>query len=238
MRRYRRVLLVSDTHFSLRDSAESQEELASFVRKQIKACDALFLLGDIFDFYHEYNHVIPKAFFSMYVLFRDLKDMGKDVHYWTGNHDFWHGDFLKSVGVVVHRKEKMFNLGGVNYLFAHGDDTGRFNPVNLIIKNDINRFLFRHIHPDIGFEIARVVSRLSRISSSRKKPRIKKYIEFARSRFRAGADVVVIGHIHEQYTFKLGEKLFIVLGDWMIHRYYGLIEDGRISLRRWNQLPE
>ncbi|HDI83779.1 MAG TPA: UDP-2,3-diacylglucosamine diphosphatase [candidate division WOR-3 bacterium] len=238
MKGYRKVLLISDTHFPLKESTGLQAELVSFVREQMKSCDALFLLGDIFDFYHEYNHVIPKAFFPMYVLFKELRDKGKDVHYWTGNHDFWHGDFLKSIGVVVHRKEEMINLGGVNYLFAHGDETGRFNPVTLIIKSDINRFLFRHIHPDIGFEIARMVSRLSRISSSRKQPRIKKYIEFAHRKFREGADVVVIGHIHEQYTFREGEKLFVVLGDWMIHRYYGLIEDGRISLRRWNQSPE
>ena len=201
-------------------------------------CDALFLLGDIFDFYHEYNHVIPKAFFPMYILFRELKNVGKDVHYWTGNHDFWHGDFLESIGVVIHRNETLMNINGVRYLFAHGDDTGRFNLVNLIIKNDINRFLFKHIHPDIGFEIARAVSRFSRVLSSSKQPRMKKYIEFANKKFKGGADVVVIGHIHQQYIFKEGDRFFIILGDWMIHRFYGLIEYGKISLKRWNQSPE
>ncbi len=45
------------------------------------------ILGDLFDFYFEYNDVIPKDYFPFYMEIDRLKKAGVKTHFLLGNHD-------------------------------------------------------------------------------------------------------------------------------------------------------
>ncbi len=54
----------------------------------------LYLVGDIFDFWHEYRHVIPKGHTRFLGKLAEMSDRGIKLHYFTGNHDVWVYDYL------------------------------------------------------------------------------------------------------------------------------------------------
>lgn len=56
--------------------------------------EAIFLVGDIFDFWFEYRRVVPKGFVRTLGKLAELTDRGVRVVFFTGNHDMWVGDYL------------------------------------------------------------------------------------------------------------------------------------------------
>ena len=82
----------------------------------------LFILGDLFEFWMEYKHFIPKHHFVMLTKLKKLSDVGVEVHYLSGNHDFNLGEFFgETLNLRVHQKDFIINLQGKSLYLLHGD---------------------------------------------------------------------------------------------------------------------
>jgi len=233
-----KILILADSHLSTEWDEKTANDLVEFLKNVGLNYDKIFLLGDIFDFYYEYKYCIPKHFFSVYKVLKELIDNGVKIEYWAGNHDFWQGEFLKKLGIITHSRPKTISIDNKQLFIGHGDYLGETNLLQFILRNEFARAFFSSIHPDIGFGIAKFVSRFSRNSSGKSVPKMNNYIEFAKREFKKAIDLILLGHIHHQFIYRQGKKRLVIVGDWKYHRYYAELKDGRIFLKRVTQSPK
>ncbi len=233
------IYFVSDHHF--KGNHREEEKLHRFLEfiEHIKGCEALFIVGDFFDFYFEYKTQIPKAYFIILNALWELRKSGTQIHYIVGNHDFWTGDFFtKQLGAQVYKKPLNLTLQGRKVFIAHGNEFSRFDPARWVLRNKLTIFLFHLIHPDIAWLIGRWVSKLS--SKTGKAIRWEKLYDIAEQKFNAGFDAVIFGHIHfpKHIKLKVKSKDFLLLGDWIRYFSYGKLELGKLKLCSQNPVDE
>ena len=102
------IYILSDAHLGswAIDHARTQERrLVRFLDDIKDKAAAIYLLGDMFDFWYEYKYVVPKGYTRFLGKLSELTDMGVEVHFFTGNHDIWSFGYLeKECGVILHTK--------------------------------------------------------------------------------------------------------------------------------------
>ena len=226
------IYFISDQHIgSGRNEKEKLERLFSFFDYIINKKCSLYIVGDFFDFFFEYKTQMPKKYFEVFRRLSGLADRGIKISYFTGNHDFWVGDFLESVGVSLYRKGKVFNLQGKNVYISH--NVLPMTILDIVLRNRVFISSFYLIHPDIAYTIASLVSRASRANSMRKVIKWDRIYRKARELLKGDVDAVVLGHIHIPFYKKIKEKDFIIIGDWIKHFSYVTMIEGKLSLHRW-----
>jgi len=238
-----RFFFLSDAHLGSRHDGQDrrEEKLIRFCRT-IRGASALYLLGDIFDFWFEYGSVVPSAHFRTLCAFRELIEAGTEVHYIGGNHDFWAGDFLtREVGIILHVEPVTVTLAGQQVRLRHGDGFlpgDRFYPLfKRIVRNRCNVALYKLIHPAVGMPLARFVSGRSRrfIDSHINLDKISAaYREEALKRLSTLPEAVLImGHTHKADMAVIGNKRYINTGNWMTDFDYLSLCDGHYQLERF-----
>lgn len=232
------VFIVSDTHFQDWSDEEEIKTFLLFLEKVIREGDELFLLGDIFDFYFEYKSYIPKSFFKILFELKRVVKEGVNIHYWIGNHDFWLGDFIGELGIVTHLGSEVVKLGKRRVLVQHGDEMDGNFMVKKFLSNRFARMLFSLIHPEVGLQMAKAISHFSQANSRGLEVSEEVFDKFASEKFREGFDAIIMGHFHKPYSYREGEKTLAIFGDWKLWRSYGVISDGNISFKRFNQSPK
>ena len=119
------IYFISDAHLGSRaiEHRRTQERrLVNFLDQIKHKAEAIYMLGDMFDFWFEYKEVVPKGFTRFLGKLSELTDMGVEVHYFTGNHDQWMDDYLeKECGVTLHREPCTIEIGDKLFYLAHGD---------------------------------------------------------------------------------------------------------------------
>ena len=92
----------SDVHLGAGDEAFARRIEQRFVKwldKVAEDADAIFLVGDIFDFWFEYGKVIPKGFARTLGKLAELTDRGVKIYFFIGCYLY---------------KAKLFNCVSVN----------------------------------------------------------------------------------------------------------------------------
>ena len=104
----------SDIHLGAGGEAFAQQTERRFVRwldDAAQDAEAIFLVGDVFDFWFEYRGVVPKGFVRTLGKLAELTDRGIRVVFFTGNHDMWVGDYLaRECGVEIYTSPQQFRL--------------------------------------------------------------------------------------------------------------------------------
>ena len=124
---------------------------------------AIFLLGDLFDFWFEYKTVIPKGFTRTLGKLAEISDSGIPIHYFVGNHDLWmNGYFEEELGIPVYHKPQEFTFNSTSFFIGHGDGLGPgdkgYKRMKKIFISPFFKWLFKWGHPDIGMRIAQYFS--------------------------------------------------------------------------------
>jgi UDP-2,3-diacylglucosamine hydrolase len=199
--------------------------------------DRLVILGDLFDFWFEYNHAIPKDHHEVIWALTDLVRQGITVDYVSGNHDFWMGDFFTSeVGLQLHRDHLDTEYEGRRLHLIHGDglapaDRG-YRVLKRILRNPLNIWLYRKLPPDWAIPLAKRVSGSSREYTSKRDPDfVADYEAYARAQLRQGFDVVAIGHLHLPIIKELDDGFYVNTGDFINHFSYVRIDEQSVELK-------
>ena len=99
---------ISDVHLgapSVQDSQERERALVAFLKSIAKDCKQLFIVGDLFDYWFEYKHVVPKGHTRVLGQLALMVDAGLKLDIFVGNHDLWIGNYLtEELGATVHHK--------------------------------------------------------------------------------------------------------------------------------------
>jgi len=233
------VYFISDTHIRREDGAR-EERLLSFLEHIDGRAKALYILGDLFDFWFEYRSVVPRTGWRTLRLLHDLVLSGTSVTCIRGNHDFWLGPYIyDEMGIEVIDGPVWVRHQGRKLFLAHGDEFFRepgYRALRYILRHPVSVKLFGLIHPDLGALLAGAFSRAAKSTSSGKVNAVKEtLVRTAEEKFEEGADVVMFGHLHMPVFRRFGRKALVVLGDWIHNFTYALLEDGEISLRRWER---
>ena len=87
-----------------------------------------------------------------------ITDSGIPVHFFTGNHDMWVGDYLSDeCGVTIHTNPYTTILDGKKFHLAHGEGLGTkdkgYKILLSIFRNKPLRAMYSALHPSIGVGI-------------------------------------------------------------------------------------
>ena len=109
------VYFLSDAHLgslAIAHRRTQERRLVRFLDSIKHKASAVYLLGDMFDFWDEYKYVVPKGFTRFLGKVSELTDMGVEVHFFTGNHDLWtYGYLEEECGVILHHCPSDFDHG-------------------------------------------------------------------------------------------------------------------------------
>jgi UDP-2,3-diacylglucosamine hydrolase len=235
---------VSDIHLgapSLSSDFEEKrkDELLRFFGKVEETGSRMVIVGDLFDFWYEYKHVVPKKFFWLYAKLKEMTDRGIPIDYIAGNHDFYQGEFFRnSIGLRVHQDGFSEEIGGRKFLVIHGDglalkDTG-YRILKKILRNSFVQRLIRWVHPDVGFWLAHAFSKKSReYTTSKDFGETDGMLLFAEKKLNEGYDYVIMGHNHLPKFERLGKGIYMNLGDWLANFTYGVYDGDELQLLKW-----
>lgn len=239
------VYCIADAHLGIGNVEEEKKKkrnLIAFLDKVKKEKADLIIAGDLFDFYFEYQSVIPRKYFDILAKLKEIIQAGVNVWFVTGNHDFWVGPFLEEdIGMRVYRKILKFKFFNRKIFLAHGDGLGKFDLghllLQLFLRQPLNIFLFSLLHPNLAYALGRWVSKLSRQKSSNRNFTLKGHPlkRFARNMWEKGFDAVILGHIHYPYLEQKNGKVFAIIGDWIENFSYIRLSKNGISLHYFEE---
>ena len=102
---------MSDLHLgarTLENPLENERRVVRWFDSVKEDASAIYLMGDILDYWYEYKTVVPRGFTRFFGKVAELTDKGIDVHWFIGNHDIWIFDYLPGeLGVKVHYTPKL-----------------------------------------------------------------------------------------------------------------------------------
>lgn len=238
----KKIFFLSDFHLGIPNISESEKRekhIVQFLDCIENECAELFIIGDIFDFWFEYKHVVPKGYFRLLNRLAQFSDKGIKLHIFEGNHDLWQFGYLeKSLNATVYKKPIFFERNGKKFYVGHGDGLGpkqnKFKFILWMYRNPILQKLFAWIHPDIGIPIANWFS-----SESKKKTYAGNYTFYGEHEYLIrhcreelgvdSADFFIFGHRHLPMIYPLNNKsAYINTGDWI--QFYTFVEfDGNFA---------
>ena len=235
----KKIYFASDNHLGAPTSQLSQPREKKFVRwleTVRKDAAAVFLLGDLFDFWFEYNTVVPKGFTRTLGKLAEITDSGIPVYYFVGNHDLWmNGYFEEELNIPVYHKPQIFEIGGKKFFIGHGDGLGPgdkgFKRMKKVFTNPVSKWFFRWLHPDLGVRMAQYFSVRNRMISGEEDVRFlgedKEWlVQYAKRKLEnQHFDYFVFGHRHLPLDIALSEdSRYVNLGDWIGYFSYGVFD--------------
>ncbi|MCK4751795.1 MAG: UDP-2,3-diacylglucosamine diphosphatase, partial [Bacteroidales bacterium] len=137
------IYFASDLHLGMHPAEESRQREQHFVKwldSIRKDAKELWLLGDVFDYWFEYQKVVPRGFTRFLGKLAELSDEGVEIHLFPGNHDIWIFNYLpQEIGLTVHKRSLEKTWNGHRFLLEHGDGLSRsdrgYRMLQWIFKN-------------------------------------------------------------------------------------------------------
>ena len=245
-----KIYFVSDVHLgapALTNNHQRELRFAQWMDEINEDVGELYLMGDIFDFWWEYKKVVPRGFTRILGRIANLTDRGIPVHFFPGNHDLWVFDYLPSeLGVIVHRKEIVREIGGKKFFLAHGDgldaDDVGYIRLKKIFTNRNLQWWFSRLHPNFALHIAHKWSKSSRITKLNREEEFNVnndgMYKFAQSFLKQESiDYFIFGHRHQMVNSQINENSrFILLGDWIKNFSYGVFDGENFELKKYKDL--
>tara|TARA_R110002096_G_scaffold109056_13_gene238729 strand:- start:16066 stop:16812 length:747 start_codon:yes stop_codon:yes gene_type:complete len=242
------IYFASDFHLGVPDYKTSREREDKIVRwlNHIEAsAQEIFLVGDLFDFWFEYDKVIPKGFVRLQGKIAQLTDCGIKVSVFTGNHDMWMFDYLpQELGVELYREPIRRNFNGKEFLIGHGDGLGpgdqSYKFIKKVFANKVSQWLFARLHPNFGMKLANFWSTKSRKTNRAEDEKFlgeenewlavycREYLK------KESIDFFIFGHRHLPLDIQLNKRSrYLNLGEWMNHNTYAVFDGNDLKLLKW-----
>ena len=244
----KKIYFASDNHLgapNLEESLVREKKFVSWLDTIKKDAEAIFLVGDIFDFWFEYSEVVPKGFTRTLGKLAEISDAGIPIHYFAGNHDMWLIDyFQKELNLTVYNKPKVFIINDKKFFVGHGDGLGpgdkSFKIMKKIFKNSFFNWCFRCVHPDLGIKIGKYLSNKNRLKSSLEDLRFNGnenewLTKYCKEKLKnKHYDYFIFGHRHIPLEIKLSpNSTYINLGDWITHFSYAVFDGRQVLLDKY-----
>jgi len=243
------IYFASDLHLGAPSHQQSLAREKLFVKwlESIKpSCEALYLLGDVFDFWFEYKKVIPKGYVRLLGKLAEFTDQGIPVYLMKGNHDLWLFDYLeKEINVKIIEQPLIKKINNKTFYLAHGDGLGpkqyTFKIVRKFFLSNLCQWCFARLHPNLAISLGEYLSQRSRKSHKSEEDQFmgeeKEYILLHSKKILTAQhiDYFIYGHRHLAMVHMLTQKsTYINLGDWIRGTSYAVFDGKELSLESFN----
>jgi UDP-2,3-diacylglucosamine hydrolase len=218
-----KAIFVSDGHLSDTDFARHRI-IIDALEDLSRDADMIFILGDLFEFFHGFHdHTYP--------FFRDIVDLlrkiasRKSVYFLEGNHEFGMGTFFETYTGVKCAETLAIKIDGKKVFLAHGDWLG-FNPLRHVLKSRFTYSVMNLLGPDLTWKIA-MASRpvLSKTLKGYNEKTFKLFRRFGEKKLKEGYDAVILAHSHmadmEKHDFGGRKGIYLNTGDLIESMTYG-----------------
>ena len=244
------VYFLSDAHLgslAIEHRRTQERRIVRFLDSIKHKAAAIYLLGDMFDFWNEYRYVVPKGFTRFLGKISELTDMGVEVHFFTGNHDIWtYGYLEEECGMTVHYKPITTEIYGKVFYLAHGDGLGdpdgKFKLLRRIFHNRTCQRLLNAVHPRWGMWLGLTWAKHSRLKhADGKEPAFmgedKEHLVLWTKEYmkqHSDIDYFIYGHRHIVFDFFFSRKSrMMIIGDWIWQFTYVVFDGEHIFLEEY-----
>ena len=249
----KKIYFLSDFHLGAPNpeaSLQREKLIVQFLDGIRNDAAAIFIVGDMFDFWYEYRRVVPRGFVRILGKIAELTDAGIAIHFFVGNHDMWMKDYLQqelSVPVYFEPKEFMFN--DVRFLVGHGDGVGPgdhgYKRLKKVFRNPVCQWLFGILPPAVGIGLANYFSRKSRAATGQSEEHFlgddKEWLLiYCREEVvKKNIGFFVFGHRHLPIDYRLNTgSRYINLGDWINYQTYAEFDGKEMRLQSYTGKDE
>ena len=244
----KKLYFISDLHLGLYPYDKSREREKKVVRwlDTIKYdAEELFLVGDIFDFWHEHKRVVPKGFVRFLGKLAELSDAGIKITFFSGNHDVWAYNYFKEeLNIEIIHKPITREYNGKKFHIGHGDGIGPgdwgYKILIRIFRNRFLQWMFARVHPNFAMWLGTSWSKNSRYSkgivaegyagSEKELQIIFAKEELKRNHF----DYFIFGHRHIPWDLEIAENVRVInLGDWIYSFTFAVFDGKDVELKQF-----
>jgi len=242
------LYFASDLHLGAPNAHKSAAREKAFISwlDHIKpTAKAIYLLGDVFDFWFEYKTVVPKGYTRLFGKIAELSDDGIEIHFFKGNHDMWVFDYFeKELGLTLHSDAYTFDYAGKQFYLHHGDGLGpgdyKYKVLKRFFRSQLCQWLFARLHPNFGIGLASFLSRRSRANGGAKDAQYNgphmewlfQYVqEVAQTQHH---DYYLFGHRHLPLNLQHEKSLYINTGDWLQYDTFARFDTEKLELLQWS----
>lgn len=250
----KKVYFLSDMHLGasyMPDPRAHERRVTDFLRSIAPTAEAVYLLGDVLDYWFEYRTVVPRGFVRFFGQLAAMADAGIRITWITGNHDIWLFGYLRDeLGIRVIESPShggiVEEIQGKTFCLSHGDMLGEqplsYRILRSVFHNRLCQRLYSSLHPRWTLPFAHGWSASSRKGYGRAKMpemtplRRKKLEEAAReyARSHPATDFIVIGHYHIPLDVEVtSDCRLIILGDWISKDTYAEFDGYTIQLKHY-----
>ena len=248
----KKVYFASDFHLGLypyKKSAEREKIIVKWLDEIKSDAGALFLAGDIFDFWYEYRKVVAKGFVRFLGKLCEFSDSGIPVYIFTGNHDVWMFHYLQDeVGAVVFKNPIEFRINNKLFYIGHGDGVGPADFGYKFLRGFFHcklcQFLFSRLHPNFAYWLGQTWSKHSRYTkgiADQFHGVDKEFnILFAKELVKTKhVDYFIFGHRHIPMDIKINETSKLInLGEWIFAYTYAVFDGKNLELLSYRDRTE
>jgi UDP-2,3-diacylglucosamine hydrolase len=246
----KKIFFASDFHLgapTYEKSLAREKKIVRWLDSIKDEAEEIYLLGDVFDFWFEYKHSIPKGFVRLQGKIAEITDRGIPVYWFLGNHDMWIFDYIpKELGVTILTTEIERTYHGKNFFIGHGDGLGPgdrgYKFIKSVFRNPVCQWLFARLHPNFGISLANFFSRKSRSKKGDQDSVFygeekEMLIQFCKTKLsEKPIDYFVFGHRHLPMKISVGENSeYVNLGDWISYFTYGVFDGTSFELKKFEQ---
>lgn len=244
------VYFLSDAHLgslAIEHGRTHERRLVRFLDSIKDKADAIYLLGDMFDFWDEFKYVVPKGYTRFLGKISELTDKGVEVHFFTGNHDLWtYGYLEQECGMIVHKKPLTTEIMGKVFFLAHGDGLGdpdrKYQLLRRIFHSRTCQKLLNFIHPRWSMALGLNWAKHSRLkrADGKEVPYLgedKEYlVQYTKEYMKSHTDIdfFLYGHRHIELDLMLSHKTrMMILGDWVWQFTYAVWDGEHMFMEQY-----
>lgn len=244
----KKVYFSSDNHLGAPTQELSRPREKKFVQwlDEVKEdAAAIFLLGDLFDFWFEYKHVVPKGFVRVLGKLAEIRDSGIPIYFFVGNHDLWMNSYFEDeLNIPVFHQPKEFIFNNKTFLIGHGDGLGPgdkgYKRMKKVFTNPFSKWLYSWFHPDLGVPLAQHLSVKNKLISGDDDAKFlgeenEWLVQYAKRKLESKHyDYFVFGHRHLPMSIEVGKNsTYHNLGDWINYYTYGVFNGDTFELKEY-----
>ncbi len=235
--------IVGDAHLGIAPS-EAERSLLHFLTHVKENARSLVIMGDLFDFWFSWKHVMPRAGFRVLAALADIRDKGIDILWIGGNHDCWGGEALEELtGATYTLTDWAGSVGAWKVHLAHGDglrekEDAPYRRLRYVLRHPLAIRAYGWLHPDHASAIALKSSKTSRHRMANDEGRGLMRVAQAQLLADNSLNLVVHGHSHVPTLQQAGSGWYANAGAWYLDKQYLLLKDDVLERRCWDESSE